>query len=128
PSRKPLKLSAPLRPVSPATSWNVAVLATVSACNQEESTTGAAAAGAPCAHAATGTTTRGKMDRNLTIRASLEGRSPTRSPAASPSATKIRSRCGRRGEGTRKELHACLRQPEHEQRVAQRIADLEVAT
>src|SRR5712692_6658474 len=68
PSRKPLKLSAPFRPVSPATSWNVAVLVTVSACNQDESTTGAAAVCSACAPAMTGTTTMDKTDRNLTIR------------------------------------------------------------
>src|SRR5436305_1014313 len=44
PSRMPLKLSAPWSPGRPATSSNVAVLVTVSACNQDGSMTGASTA------------------------------------------------------------------------------------
>src|SRR5437762_14169195 len=54
PYRNPLKLSAPLRHVRPATSWKVAVLVTVSTCNHDGSTAGAGAAASPCARTATG--------------------------------------------------------------------------
>src|SRR3989475_12467960 len=54
PSRNPLKLRAPLRPVRPATSWKVTVLVTLSTCNHDGSTAGTGAAGPSCAHAATG--------------------------------------------------------------------------
>src|SRR2546427_326168 len=54
PSRNPLKLSAPLRPVSPATSWKVAVLVALSTCNHDGSTAGAGAAASPCARTTTG--------------------------------------------------------------------------
>src|SRR5438034_2568230 len=54
PSRNPLKLRAPLRPVRPATSWKVTVLVTVSTCNHDGSTAGVGAAVPPCARAATG--------------------------------------------------------------------------
>src|SRR5882762_531059 len=127
PSRNPLKLSAPFRPVSPATSWNDAVLVTVSACNQDESTTGAAPARACCAPAVTGRTTMATTDRNLTIGTSWGGDVTSVPRLGAPFATKIRSRSGSPQPGNVAALHARLRQPEDEDRVAQRIADLEVA-
>src|SRR5256886_774737 len=54
PSRNPLKLRAPLRPVRPATSWKVTVLVAASTCNHDGSTAGAGAATSPCARTTTG--------------------------------------------------------------------------
>src|SRR6266516_2013738 len=82
PSRNPLKLRAPLRPVRPATSWNVAVFVTVSTCNHDGSTGGAGAAASPCARTTTGdaaptaTATIHATDNDFTV-ANLP-RSPTR--------------------------------------------------
>src|SRR6267142_3099825 len=127
PSRNPLKLSAPFRPVSPATSWDDAVLVTVSACNQYESTTGSAPARACCAPAVTGRTTMATTHRNLTIGTSWGGDVTLVTRLGAPFATKIRSRSGSPQPGNVAALHARLRQPEDEDRVAQRITDLEVA-
>src|SRR5882762_1427645 len=101
---------------------------TVSACNQDESTTGAATVCSVCARAITGRTTMATADRNLTIRTSKGGTSCFVPRSGAPFATKRRSRSGSPRPGNDVGLHPGLREPEDEQRVTQRIAELEVTT
>src|SRR6185312_10831960 len=67
-------------------------------------------------------------DRNLTIGTSWEEASRPFPGWGAPFATKIRSRSGSPQPGNVAALHARLRQPEDEDRVAQRIAYLEITT
>src|SRR3989442_903158 len=113
-------------------SWNVAVRVTVSACNQDESTIGVATARPDCAPAVTGRAAplaRASMpatDESLTIRTSCGGKRQPGPRRGSRSDCVLLSR-REPPRGTGDKLHARLREPEDEDRVAQRVADLEVA-
>src|ERR1700704_1731772 len=122
PSRNPLKLRAPLSPVRPAMSSNVAVRDAVSAWSQLESM--ACGAVSPCARAprtrpSDAATTNNEL-RTLHLVSGKQSGRETRLVEASTTSTNL----DQLPEG----LHPRLRQSEHEDCVAQRIPDLGVTT